>query len=144
MDRRWERLKLSAAPHSLQAFLEFARAGASRAGLAPAEKDKLDLVLEELLVNVARYAYQPESGEVELAYAVDGAGALMVEISDKGRVFNPLEEPAPDLTRALADRPVGGLGVFLVRQLAGSITYRRTEGRNTVSFRIPAGDESGT
>jgi serine/threonine-protein kinase RsbW len=144
MDRPWERLRLSATPHSLQAFLEFARAGASHAGLTPAEKDKLDLVLEELLVNVARYAYQPENGDVELAYAVDGAGALLVEISDNGRVFNPLDQAAPDLSGALADRPVGGLGLFLVRRLVGSFCYRRTEGRNTVSFRVPGGDEAGT
>ncbi len=140
MERRWERLKLSASPQSLPAFLEFARTGANQAGLAPAEKDKLDLVLEELLVNVARYAYQPESGEVELAYAVDGSGALLVEISDNGRVFNPLHQSEPSLSGSLADRPIGGLGVFLVRQLAGSITYRRVEGRNTVSFHLPAGN----
>jgi serine/threonine-protein kinase RsbW len=140
MERRWERLKLSASPQSLLAFLEFARTGANQAGLAPAEKDKLDLVLEELLVNVARYAYQPESGEVELAYAVDGSGALLVEISDNGRVFNPLHQSVPSLSGSLADRPIGGLGVFLVRQLAGSITYRRVEGRNTVSFHLPAGN----
>ena len=107
------------------------------------ERDKLELVLEELLVNVARYAYPPGSGDVEVAYAAE-PGELTVEISDKGRAFNPLEARLPDLSADLVDRPIGGLGVLLVRSLVGSIAYRREDGRNTVSFRFPGPQRPGT
>jgi len=144
MAHEFTRLRMPANLDSLQSLIEFALAGADRAGLPVSERDKLELVLEELLVNVARYAYLPETGEVEVAYASESPGELTVEISDKGRVFNPLEAPLPDLSAGLADRPIGGLGVLLVRSLAGSIAYRREDGRNTVSFRFPGPQRSGT
>ncbi|HYL36026.1 MAG TPA: ATP-binding protein [Bryobacteraceae bacterium] len=144
MDRHFERLTLPAHLNSLHPLVEFVRAGAESAGLGPDELDKLDLILEELLVNIARYAYQPASGVVEVAYAADGPGVLLVEISDSGRIFNPLKNEAADLSGGLADRPVGGLGVFLVRWLADSITYRREQGRNMVSFRFPGPKVAGT
>jgi len=137
MAHEFARLALPASIDSLPKFLEFAHAGAHAAGLTPTDRDSLDLVLEELLVNVARYAYQPESGDVEVAYAVDEPGTLLVEITDKGHSFNPLENGEPDLTRTIEDRPIGGLGIFLVRRLVDSIAYRRQQGRNTVSFRFP-------
>jgi anti-sigma regulatory factor (Ser/Thr protein kinase) len=81
MSLRYERLTLPARVESLSALREFALAGADRAGLSSAERDKLDPVLEELIVNIARYAYQPGEGDVELAYAVDGPGALAIRIN---------------------------------------------------------------
>lgn len=131
------RLILPATTKSMPTFREFVRRGAIAAGVAEEEFDKLDLVLEEILINVARYAYTPEAGAVEVAYAHAGPHKLKVEIADFGRVFNPLEADPPDLSRGLADRSIGGLGVFLVRSLVASIAYRREEGRNILSFTFP-------
>ncbi len=97
MDPGFRRLSLPASLNSLQAFLEFAHTGADGAGLTAADRDKLDLVLEELLVNVARYAYHPETGDVEVAYAVEPMESCWCRLSDKGRIFNPLEKEEPDL-----------------------------------------------
>ena len=140
MDRAFRRLTLPASSDSLQAFLDFMHAGGEAAGLSSADRDRLDLVLEELLVNVARYAYQPGTGDVEVSYSPESGGRLMLEISDNGRFFNPLEKDDPDLALSLEDRPIGGLGVFLIRQLVDSLTYRREEGRNIISFRFPAAE----
>jgi anti-sigma regulatory factor (Ser/Thr protein kinase) len=143
MDPPVNRLKLPASAGSIAAFTEFVRAGAIAAGIAPNEFEKLDLVVEEILINVARYAYTPETGEVEVAYTPAGPGKLRVEIADLGRVFNPLEADPPDLSRGLADRPIGGLGVFLVRSMVDSIDYRRDQDRNILSFTFPPDDGSG-
>lgn len=132
------RLTLPASLESLQAFLDFAHAGAEAAGLTAEDRDRLDLVLEELLVNIARYAYHPGTGDVEMAYMVEPAGKLRLEISDKGSIFNPLEKEGPDLSSTLEDRAIGGLGIFLVRELVDSLTYRRENDRNLVSFRFPS------
>jgi serine/threonine-protein kinase RsbW len=134
------RLTLPASAESISAFSEFVRRGAVAAGIAAEELGKLDLVLEEILINVARYAYEPEKGLVEVAYAAEGPGKLRVEIGDSGRVFNPLEADPPDLSRGLADRPIGGLGVFLVRSMVDSIDYRRAGDRNILSFTFPSED----
>jgi len=131
------RLTLPASAVSMPAFTRFVRQGAIAAGIAEDEFEKLDLVLEEILINVARYAYTPQTGAVEVAYAQAGPHKLRVEIADFGRVFNPLEADPPDLSRGLVDRPIGGLGVFLVRSLVDSIDYRREENRNILSFTFP-------
>ncbi len=137
MDPPVTRLTLPASAKSISAFSQFVRTGALAAGIAANECEKLDLVLEEILINVARYAYTPETGAVEVAYAPEGPRKLRVEIVDFGRVFNPLEVDPPDLSRGLADRPIGGLGVFLVRNMVDSIAYRREADRNVLSFIFP-------
>jgi serine/threonine-protein kinase RsbW len=134
------RLALPATTEAIAGFRDFVRGGALAAGIHPDELEKLDLVLEEILVNVARYAYAPEKGAAEVAYAPLGPGHLRVEITDSGSFFNPLEADPPDLSRGLADRPIGGLGVFLVKNLVGSIAYRREDNRNILSFTFPKDD----
>jgi serine/threonine-protein kinase RsbW len=131
------RLTLPAIAGSIAAFSQFVRDGAIAAGVAENEFGKLDLILEEILVNVARYAYSPESGAVEVAYTPAGPHQLLVEIADFGRVFNPLQADPPDLSRGLAERPIGGLGVFLVRSMVDSIAYRREGDRNVLAFTFP-------
>lgn len=144
MDPPVSRLILPASAGSISALSDFVRGGAVAAGIAEDELVKLDLVLEEILINVARYAYTPETGSVEVAYAQAGPSKLHVEIADFGRVFNPLEADPPDLSRGLADRPIGGLGVFLVRSMVDSIAYRRQGDRNVLSFVFPMDEDPGT
>jgi anti-sigma regulatory factor (Ser/Thr protein kinase) len=135
MDSQFERLTLPARVESVRAFHQFVRSGAEAIGLDSVDMNKLDLVLEEILVNIARYAYDG-AGDVEVAYSAE-PGSLLVEITDSGRSFNPLESAPPELALGLAERPIGGLGVLLVRQIVGSLSYRRQDGQNTLSFRFP-------
>jgi serine/threonine-protein kinase RsbW len=143
MDAPFARLTLPARIDSVPAFHEFVRLGAELAGVGAPEMDWLDLVLEEILVNIARYAYQPGTGDAEVGYAVEKPGMLLVEISDRGNAFNPLVSDPPALGGGLAERPIGGLGVFLVKNIVGSLSYRRVEDRNTVSFTFPGPDKVG-
>jgi serine/threonine-protein kinase RsbW len=138
-----KRLILPASAGSISALSEFVRGGAVAAGIAESELAKLDLVLEEILINVARYAYGPETGAVEVAYAQAGPCKLHVEIADYGRIFNPLTADPPDLSRGLADRPIGGLGVFLVKRMVDSIAYRREGDQNILSFKFPLDGAAG-
>lgn len=131
------RLALPATVASIAPFRAFVRAGALEAGIAAEQLERFDLILEELLINIARYAYAPAHGVVEVRYAAFEPGKLRIEIIDSGRVFNPLAVDPPDLSRGLADRPIGGLGVFLVRSMVDSIDYRREADRNILSFTFP-------
>lgn len=124
---------------TVEEFRQFVRGGAAACGIASGEIGKLDLVMEEILVNVARYAYAPETGTVEVAWWQALPGRLGVEVSDAGRPFDPLAADPPDLSRGLADRPIGGLGVLLVRSLVQSMAYRRENGLNVLSFEFAGG-----
>src|SRR5690349_10527276 len=132
MDRS-ARLTLPAAMTSLQPACDFIKQGARDAAMSEDDCGKLDLVVEELVVNIARYAYQDgDTGTVNLSYEVLEPGRLLVQISDSGVAFNPLDSHPPDFSRGLADRPVGGLGIFLVQSIADSISYQRADEKNVI------------
>jgi anti-sigma regulatory factor (Ser/Thr protein kinase) len=137
MDSNLTWLRLPAEMASLGPFTDFVRSGARTAGFAESALGKLDLILEEVVTNVFRHAYPDgEAGVAAVGYWVSGPGSLLVEVRDSGLAFNPLEAPAPDLSLGLDERPIGGLGVFLVKTLAESVAYERQNGENVLSFRI--------
>lgn len=100
---------------------------------------ELDLLIEEILVNICRYSY-PEGapGTVVVTYSILELGELTVEVGDQGVEFDPLKVTPPDLTLDLAQRPVGGLGIWLLKSLARSLSYRREHGWNRLTFAISA------
>ena len=95
----------------------------------------IQVVLDELLSNTVRCGKVGERPlTIEVGFRLEPY-ALRVEILDDGPPFNPLEREAPDTTLPLEQRPVGGLGVMLVRNLVDQITYDFEEGRNRVLLR---------
>jgi len=94
---------------------------------------QLNLALDELLTNTITYGY-PEGGEheIRLRLVPEGEKELLIEIRDDGLAFNPLEVKAPDLKQDIEERPIGGLGIHLVRQMLDEIEYRRENGHNVL------------
>jgi anti-sigma regulatory factor (Ser/Thr protein kinase) len=124
---------------ALQPFTNFVRHGAQVAQMPERDLGRLDLVLEEILVNVIQYAYpEGQPGTIKVGYAVEGPGKLLVTVSDNGRAFDPLARDPPDLRLGLAERPIGGLGIVLVRRIVDSIEYQRAGDSNVLSFRFVA------
>lgn len=132
-------MTLVARAESLGQATEFVRRGARAANLPEAQLDELDLLIEEIVMNISRYSY-PEGapGKMTVTYSVPRPGELTVEVGDQGVAFDPLAASPPDLTLDLALRPVGGLGIVLLRSLAKSLTYRREDGWNKLTFGIAA------
>lgn len=96
---------------------------------------QIKLVIEEVVMNILSHGYE-EGGEhdilIELASDAEKIG---IEIVDDGRPYDPLTEaPAPDTGAPLADRPVGGLGVYLVCALMDEASYRREDNRNRLAL----------
>jgi anti-sigma regulatory factor (Ser/Thr protein kinase) len=109
----------------------------------PAEiEGDLSLALEEILMNVIRYGH-PEGGEHEIlvGLSVDDDG-VVAAVEDDGVAFNPLEAPRPDTGSPLEERPIGGLGIHLIRNLMNTVEYRRAGGRNRLVLRkrVPKSD----
>jgi anti-sigma regulatory factor (Ser/Thr protein kinase) len=129
-------LHLPAEMSSLARFTEFAHEGARAAGLPESAAFKLDLILEEILVNIFRYAYSSGAGEASVGYAVAAPNCLRIDVCDRGPAFNPLDRAAPVLDASIEDRPIGGLGIFLVQSMAAAVSYRREDGQNILSFEV--------
>jgi anti-sigma regulatory factor (Ser/Thr protein kinase) len=145
MGTEFVRRTLPANVNALQECFAFVREGARRSGLSEEDMDRLDLIMEEFFMNVARHAYPAgQSGDIELGYAVPATGTLQVEISDSGKMFNPLASSPPDFSRGLVERPLGGMGIFLVNEMAGGLTYRWLDNRNTISFNYPKPESNGS
>ena len=93
---------------------------------------KLNLALEELSVNIVNYS--GATGEIEISLASDDE-AVTIEIADNGRPFNPLAElDTPDISAPLGERPIGGLGVHLVRSMMDELSYSREDGMNRLAM----------
>jgi anti-sigma regulatory factor (Ser/Thr protein kinase) len=101
---------------------------------------EINVALEEILTNVISYGYD-DSGEHEIMMRLSCKGDEMTaEVEDDGRPFNPLEAAEPDTSKPLEERPVGGLGIHLVRKFMDRVEYRRRQGKNLLVMkkRIPA------
>jgi anti-sigma regulatory factor (Ser/Thr protein kinase) len=113
----------------------FALEAAGRAGLSPARRPHLELAVEEVFVNICRYAYQRPSGQVSLRLE-ETREAVRLTFIDRGRPFDPLDREAPDLAAGVGERPVGGLGLFLVMRLMKETVYRRDGDLNILRLEL--------
>lgn len=114
-------------PEWMEAFTEGAK-------LSPAARNAFDLALVEWLTNILSYAYEDQREHFITVRLLAAPGLAQAEVRDDGREFNPLNLPAPDVQAPLEERPIGGLGIHLIRQLMDSVEYRRDTGHNILTL----------
>lgn len=93
----------------------------------------LDLVVEELFVNVAHYAYE-DKGDLKICAEITDNKALKMTFIDSGIPYNPLLKEDPDITQKAEDRNIGGLGIFLVKMNVDDIAYEYTDNKNCLTI----------
>ena len=105
------------------------------AGLDASQTMNLNLAIEEAVVNVMEYAY-PEGtkGTVNIVATI-AEGVLSFVISDSGMPFDPTIKAEVDTTLSAEERPIGGLGIHLVRQIMDDIAYERKDNKNILTLR---------
>ncbi len=95
----------------------------------------MNLTLEEILTNIISYGYDDDAEhQIVARLSVEGK-KWTAEVEDDGKPFNPLEAPEPDTVQSLEERPIGGLGIPLVRKLMDELEYRRSQGKNLLVVR---------
>lgn len=99
----------------------------------PALEFKLRLCVEEVVENIVRYAYQDGHGFVEVGTEVRD-NALFVTFRDAGVRFDPLAKEDPDITLSAEDRQIGGLGIFLCKQMMDDLKYEYRDGCNCLTM----------
>jgi serine/threonine-protein kinase RsbW len=124
-------LRLPAAMESFEAFRSFVFHRMEHDGMAELLPE-VDLALEEVLINAINYAYPKGNGEIEIDCHADGPASFYLAVMDWGIPFNPLEQPPPDLSADISERAVGGLGIYLVKDMAARLAYEHKDGRNTI------------
>ena len=129
-----ESLSVPACLKSLEALQHFALSWAVRVDVSPALQSRIELVLEEVLVNVFHYAYPQEHPGMVTLQCLFRENALVFFVRDTGPAFNPLEKEAADISLDIDDRQIGGLGIYLIRAMVDSLTYERKSGANILTF----------
>jgi anti-sigma regulatory factor (Ser/Thr protein kinase) len=96
---------------------------------------ELQLAVEEHLTNICSYGFADDAAHTIIARIALVRGAVCVEVEDDGRAFNPLSHPAPDLALSIDERPIGGLGIHMIRKSVDALEYRRERDRNVLMMR---------
>ncbi len=101
---------------------------------------QIDLAIDELFSNIARYAYNPETGPATVRVEVEQDPlAVVVTFIDHGVPYDPLAKKDPDITASAEDRPIGGLGVFLVKKTMDDVSYEYRDGQNILKIKKQMG-----
>ena len=134
------RLNVTATDDGIRAALDAFEALMAAHGLSKAVGWPAEVALDEVLANVVRHGLAGRAGEatvgLELRLEVGVEPPVWeVVVTDDGPEFDPLRAPAPDTSAGLEERPVGGLGVALVRRLVDEVEYERRDGQNRLRLR---------
>jgi len=105
-------------------------------------REKIEVAVEEIFVNIANYAYSPYSGKASVSVSV--TDKITIRFEDAGKPYNPLEAVEPDLDKPLMERDIGGLGVFLVKKLMDKVEYTRIDNKNILVMTKTVTGGSGT
>jgi serine/threonine-protein kinase RsbW len=116
-------LRVPARGEFLESLQAYVLQEASAAGAPDGILFRIELAIEETLTNIMKYAYAGKAGEVEVDCPTGPSSTFTVVIRDWGIPFNPLNCVEPNIAQDFQDRPVGGLGIFLIRKLADQVTY---------------------
>ena len=93
------------------------------------------IATEEIYVNIAHYAYGGKEGEAQVAMEVTSdPKKLRLVFRDRGTPYNPLEKEDPDISLPAEERPIGGLGIFMVKEIMDSVEYEFKDGQNILTM----------
>ncbi|PKN19033.1 MAG: ATP-binding protein [Deltaproteobacteria bacterium HGW-Deltaproteobacteria-6] len=126
--------QMPARVESLHELLTFIRTEAEKRGFSESALNRIELVVEEALVNVFVHGYARDQGEVEIRCLVSDDPSLTIEIRDAGVSFDPLSLAAPDVESDLTKRRIGGMGVFFIRKMTDKVAYRREGDSNVLTM----------
>lgn len=102
--------------------------------LTPDVVFNLTLVIEEAVVNVINYAYPKEEHQHIYLSAHLHEGSIVLVLTDTGKEFDPTLAPDADITLSAEEREIGGLGIFLIRQIMNEVRYERIGGKNVLTL----------
>ena len=97
---------------------------------------QIDIAIDELFSNIARYAYNPDVGPATVRVEVqENPMAVVITFIDKGVPYDPLSGKDPDITLSAEERDIGGLGIYMVKKSMDSVEYKYVDGQNMLTIR---------
>jgi len=128
-------LTILASVENLEQVLAFVDAELEKMGSPPKAQMQIDVAVEELFVNIAHYAYAPETGSATIRVQPDEEKhSIAITFIDSGIPYNPLAKPDPDVTLSADERQIGGLGIFMVKKSMDGMRYEYRNGQNVLTI----------
>lgn len=121
-------LDIEAKTENLDAVLDFVAAELEEADCPMKLQTQIAIAVEEIFVNIAHYAYDPAVGGAVIRVAV--GEDVTIEFEDCGKPYNPLEKGDPDITTDAEEREIGGLGIYMVKNMMDAMEYRHENNKN--------------
>lgn len=135
-----DELDIEADAANLQKVLAFVGSHLEAISCPMKARMQIEVAVEEVFVNIASYAYAPENGRTVVRIEVsDSPITVSITFIDHGIPYDPLAKPDPDVTLAVERRQIGGLGIFMTKQLMDDIVYEYNDGRNILTLRKQIG-----
>lgn len=128
------KLKLPAEREKLEEALCFVVENLERDECGMKAQMQIEVAVEELFVNIASYAYPPGSGSVTIEYSCEN-GVAEITLTDSGTPYDPLAKEDPDITLSVQERPIGGLGILMVKKTMDDMSYRSENGCNILTIK---------
>jgi serine/threonine-protein kinase RsbW len=122
-------IKLTADMESLERLMSFVSECSRSQDISPERVSEIQVVLEEAFVNICKYAYAGERGEVEVNCFAQ-SDKTVIEIIDSGVPFDITEQELPDTTADIFERKIGGMGCLLIKKLMDMVVYKRENDKN--------------
>ena len=95
---------------------------------------QIEVAVEELFVNIAHYAYSPETGDATIQVDISDRREAAITFIDSGTPYDPLAKPDPDVTLSAEERQIGGLGIYMVKKSMDDVRYEYKEGKNILTI----------
>ena len=129
-------LTVEAKVENIDTVTDFVNAALEEYSCSMKAQTQIDIAIDELFGNIARYAYHPEVGEATVQVEMEeDTPVVTVTFRDQGTPYNPLESPDPDVTLSAEEREIGGLGVYLVKKSMDEVVYEYQDGQNILRVR---------
>jgi serine/threonine-protein kinase RsbW len=126
-------INLAADMENIGRLMAFISECARDQGIAPERSREIQVVLEEAFVNICKYAYAGEQGEVAVRWFSEGDRSV-IEIIDSGVPFDITAQESPDITTDIQERQICGLGCLLIKKLMDTVVYRREHCKNILKL----------
>jgi anti-sigma regulatory factor (Ser/Thr protein kinase) len=133
-------LTIEAAIENIETVTDFINSELQAIGCPMKAEMQIDVAIDELFGNIARYAYNPETGKATVRFEIEESPlSVIITFIDNGTPFNPLENADPDIGLSAEERQIGGLGIFLVKKSMDMIDYKFDNGQNILMIKKTLG-----
>ena len=128
-------INVKASLENLQEVIAFVDGFVEELGASMKAQMQIDVAVEEIFVNIASYAYAPDTGDAVISVETDTEKKqVLITFKDSGVPYNPLEKEDPDVTLSADERGIGGLGIFMVKKSMDDMRYERKDGCNVLTI----------